>query len=467
MTVDRQKVLDAFAAYIRPYDAQDPKVSLKIHHTYRVAALCEQIGRSIALEGTALDLAWLCGMLHDVGRFEQLRRFGTFDDSKSIDHARAGVQVLFEQGHIRDYLDDDSEDAMLRTAVEWHSAYRLPDGLDERTVMYCNILRDADKIDILRVNVETPLEDIYNVTTAELLASPVTPAVQQAFYEHHAVLRSIKQHPADTCFGEHPPSCRAGDAMSYTLEVCVDSAASALAAKRGGADRLELCADLIIGGTTPSLALVRQVKAETGLPVRALLRPRFGDFCYDRYELAQMAETAAALVQAGADGIVTGVLTPEGELDVDALRPIYAAARTAAKAAGRPVVCTLHRAFDVCKDPFAALEAAKALNLGTILTSGQAASAPAGASLLRRLVEAAGPDLEILVGAGVTPANLPALAAETGAHAFHMSGKQVLDSRMTFRREGVPMGLPGFSEFEVWQTSEETIRAARRVLNEL
>lgn len=98
MTVDRQKVLDAFAAYIRPYDAQDPKVSLKIHHTYRVAALCEQIGRSIALEGTALDLAWLCGMLHDVGRFEQLRRFGTFDDSKSIDHARAGVQVLFEQG---------------------------------------------------------------------------------------------------------------------------------------------------------------------------------------------------------------------------------------------------------------------------------------------------------------------------------------------------------------------------------
>lgn len=115
--------------------------------------------------------------------------------------------------------------------------------------------------------------------------------------------------------------------MPYTLEVCVDSVASALAAKRGGADRLELCADLIIGGTTPSLALVRQVKAETGLPVRALLRPRFGDFCYDRYELAQMAETAAALVQAGADGIVTGVLTPEGELDVDALRPIYAAAR--------------------------------------------------------------------------------------------------------------------------------------------
>ena len=128
--------------------------------------------------------------------------------------------------------------------------------------------------------------------------------------------------------------------MRSVLEVCVDSTASALAAKRGGASRLELCADLIVGGTTPSLALVRQVKAETGLPVRALLRPRFGDFCYDSYELAQMEQLAAELVEAGADGIVTGVLTPEGQLDAEAMRPIYAAARRAAEKAGRPVACT-------------------------------------------------------------------------------------------------------------------------------
>ena len=252
--------------------------------------------------------------------------------------------------------------------------------------------------------------------------------------------------------------------MHCTLEVCVDSTASALAAKRGGADRLELCADLIIGGTTPSPALLRQVKAETGLPVRALLRPRFGDFCYDRYELAQMAECAAELVAAGADGIVTGVLTPAGALDTDALRPIYAAARQAAEKAHRTVDCTLHRAFDVCCDPFAALEAAKQLGLATILTSGQAASAPQGAALLRQLVEVAGQEVEILVGAGVSADNIPAL---TGARAFHLSGKQVLDSRMTFRREGVPMGLPGFSEFEIWQTSEANIRAAHTALNAL
>lgn len=166
--------------------------------------------------------------------------------------------------------------------------------------------------------------------------------------------------------------------MRSVLEVCVDSTASALAAKRGGADRLELCADLIVGGTTPSLTLVQQVKAETGLPVRALLRPRFGDFCYDSYELAQMEQLAAELVEAGADGIVTGVLTPEGALDAGAMQPIYAAARKAAEKAGRPVACTLHRAFDVCADPFAALETAREMGLCTILTSGTGGQRAAG-----------------------------------------------------------------------------------------
>ena len=255
--------------------------------------------------------------------------------------------------------------------------------------------------------------------------------------------------------------------MCSVLEVCVDSTASALAAKRGGADRLELCADLIVGGTTPSLTLVQQVKAETGLPVRALLRPRFGDFCYDSYELAQMEQLAAELVEAGADGIVTGVLTPEGALDAGAMQPIYAAARKAAEKAGRPVACTLHRAFDVCADPFAALETARSMGLCTILTSGQAASAPQGAALLRQLTERAGKDVEILAGAGVSAQNIPVLAAQTGVRAFHLSGKQVLQSCMTFRREGVPMGLPGFSEFEVWQTSEANIRAARQALDSL
>lgn len=111
------------------------------------------------------------------------------------------VAVLFDEGRIRDYLDDAGADALLRTAVEWHSAFRLPKALDDRTRLFCQILRDADKIDILRVNVETPMEEIYNVSTAALRRSPVTPAVLDAFYAHHCVLHSLKQYPADNAVG--------------------------------------------------------------------------------------------------------------------------------------------------------------------------------------------------------------------------------------------------------------------------
>ena len=105
------------------------------------------------------------------------------------------VQVLFGEGRIRDYMDDPAEDALLCTAVEWHSAFRLPEKLDARTRTFSQLLRDADKIDILRVNVETPLEEIYNVSTVALRQSPVTPAVLDAFYEHHCVLHSLKKVP--------------------------------------------------------------------------------------------------------------------------------------------------------------------------------------------------------------------------------------------------------------------------------
>ena len=201
MTLDRRRARQAFAAYAAHYNAEDPKVKLKIDHTYRVAALCERIAASLAFSQEEKDLAWLCGLLHDVGRFEQLRQYGTFNDAQSIDHAAMSAKVLFDEGHIREYLDDADQDDLLRTAVAWHSAYRLPDGLDDRTLQFCQILRDADKIDILRVNVEVPMEEIYNVTTEELRQSPVTPAVLQAFYEHHCVLRALKQYPADNAVG--------------------------------------------------------------------------------------------------------------------------------------------------------------------------------------------------------------------------------------------------------------------------
>lgn len=201
MQINRRKALRAFADYTEGYNTEDPKVSLKIKHTYRVAGLCQRIAQSAGLPQEDIDLAWFCGLLHDVGRFEQLRNYGTFIDAQSIDHAMYGAEILFDQGKIRDYVEDCSEDAFLRRVVSCHSAYRIPAEYDERTVLFANILRDADKVDILRVNVETPLEEIYNVSTEVLRNEPVTSAVLQAFLEEHTVLRTLKRTAVDNVVG--------------------------------------------------------------------------------------------------------------------------------------------------------------------------------------------------------------------------------------------------------------------------
>ena len=201
MKIDRQKVLKAFGDYVDNYDSTDEKVRLKIEHTYRVSELCENIARSLGLNEEDVSLAWFLGILHDVGRFEQLKNYGTFIDAQSIDHAMYGAEILFEQGKIRDYIEDDGEDALLRMAVSYHSAYRLPEELDYRTRMFCQILRDGDKIDILKVNVEFSLEEIYNVSTRELRTSKVSKEVMEAFKEGHAVLRSLKKTPVDNVVG--------------------------------------------------------------------------------------------------------------------------------------------------------------------------------------------------------------------------------------------------------------------------
>ena len=141
--------------------------------------------------------------------------------------------------------------------------------------------------------------------------------------------------------------------QDYILEVCVDSVESALEAKRGGATRLELCANLVIGGTTPGYTLFEQVKKETGLPVRVLIRPRFGDFLYTHYEYQQMLADIRHFSQAGADGVVIGSLNTDGTLNEAQIGGMV-------KAAGN-IGITLHRAFDVCADPIAALEKAACL----------------------------------------------------------------------------------------------------------
>ena len=157
--------------------------------------------------------------------------------------------------------------------------------------------------------------------------------------------------------------------MIPLLEVCVDSLESALAAQQGGADRLELCGNLSIGGTTPSPALVEAVVAAVDIPVNVLLRPRFGDFLFTEAEKAQLLREVELIRGLGVHGLVLGALRADGTLDAAHLRQ-------AMTLGGSGLAYTLHRAFDVCRDPFEALETAVALGFSTILTSGQAATAP-------------------------------------------------------------------------------------------
>ena len=211
------------------------------------------------------------------------------------------------------------------------------------------------------------------------------------------------------------------------LEVCVDSLASARAAKQGGADRLEFCSALAVGGLTPY-----------------------------RDELELLCRQIETLRSAGADGFVIGALTPEGALDLPAMRTLLDAC------GGAPV--TLHRCIDVSRDLCATYRAAAALGIDTVLTSGGAGSCRKGisqlAALLRLRDELDGP--EVLIGAGVNAAVIDELrAALPGARAFHASCKTLLESGMTFRREGVPMGLPGLDEWHIQQTDADAVCAAK------
>lgn len=244
------------------------------------------------------------------------------------------------------------------------------------------------------------------------------------------------------------------------IEGCVDSYASALAACRGGADRLELCANLAIGGTTPSRSLFKQVQRDCAVKINVLIRPRFGDFLYSEAELDEMRKEIEAFRDLGANGAVIGVLTPEGELDERRMRRLM-------DSAGKMDV-TLHRAFDMSRDPFAALETAIRLGCRTILTSGQAGNALEGTEVLRELVLRASGRVEIMAGCGVRKENIGAIHERAGVRAFHTTGRSApLDSGMIYRKPGVSMGLPSLSEYELWQTDEREFEECAQIVHSL
>ena len=202
--------------------------------------------------------------------------------------------------------------------------------------------------------------------------------------------------------------------MSYLLEVCADSVRSAVEAQAGGADRIELCSGLVIGGLSPSVAMFEQVKKNVDIPVRVLLRPRFGDFCYDGYEFETLKEEVCLFREAGADGVVIGILKPDGRLDTDRMKELVECAKSESKSGKRPCAVTFHRAFDVCRSPYEALRQCIELGIDTILTSGQKDSAWNGRELLKELVREAAGEIEILAGAGISPEVIGKLADYAG-----------------------------------------------------
>ena len=249
--------------------------------------------------------------------------------------------------------------------------------------------------------------------------------------------------------------------MANILEVCVDSYASAMAAIAGGADRLELCSALAVGGLTPSPALLRQIREVSNIPVRCLMRTRGGDFLYTPEEIRQMAMEISMLKEAGADGFVIGCLDADGDLDPVAMKPLLESANG--------MGLTLHRCIDVSRDPCETYRAAAAMGIDTILTSGGAGYCLKGMETIRQLIalreEGNGP--EVLIGAGVKASVIAEFLDKVpGARAFHMSGKTEVESGMRFKREGVPMGLPGLDEWHIPVTSQEAVAAAKALLAE-
>lgn len=244
---------------------------------------------------------------------------------------------------------------------------------------------------------------------------------------------------------------------NYILECCVDNVESALNAHEGGADRLELCANLVIGGTTPSLFLFEEIRKKSDIKIHALIRPRFGDFLYTDYEINIMKKEIEIFRNAGADGIVIGALDKYGNLDINLMKEFI-------EIAGNMKV-VLHRAFDVCADPFKTLEEAISLKIDSILTSGQQNNCLLGMDLLKKLDEASEGRIKIMAGSGMNSERIKEFLEKTSIKCFHMSAKKVLNSEMTYRNPNVNMGIPGLSEYEIWRTDKEEVKRAYNILN--
>lgn len=242
------------------------------------------------------------------------------------------------------------------------------------------------------------------------------------------------------------------------LEICAGSVTSCLAAQEGGAGRVEFCDNLLEGGTTPSYGAIASARDKLQITLNVIIRPRGGDFLYSDLEFDVMERDIVACKNLGVDGVVIGLLTADGDIDVPRTRRLVDLAA--------PMPVTFHRAFDVARGPFEALEDVIRTGCNRLLTSGQEASAPEGAALIRKLREAAQQRLVIMPGAGVRLNNIAHLVSETGCVEYHTSGRAPFPSGMRHRNERVKMGGPGQDEYAIVETSAELVRQISAKANE-
>jgi copper homeostasis protein len=242
-----------------------------------------------------------------------------------------------------------------------------------------------------------------------------------------------------------------------TLEICLESVDSVIAADRGGAQRVELCANLLEGGTTPSAGAIRAARENAKIAINVMIRPRGGDFLYTDAEFAAMQRDIQIAKDLGADGIVLGLLRADGTVDVERTRQLVQLAH--------PLPVTFHRAIDVSRNLLEALEDVISTGAACVLTSGGQPSVVDGASTVAKMVEAAKDRIVIMPGCGIRPDNVLSILETTGAREVHIALEEEAPSGMQFRKAEIPMGGVDGREYVRFVTHENSVRNVVEILS--
>ena len=241
------------------------------------------------------------------------------------------------------------------------------------------------------------------------------------------------------------------------LEICIDSVASALTAQAGGADRVELCDNLVEGGTTPSYGMIKAVRSQISIGLMVMIRPRGGDFLYSPEEFEIMKSDIEMAKQLGADGVVFGLLNPDGTIDKTRTKELIELSR--------PMQVAFHRAFDMVKDGQQALEDLIEIGCDRVLTSGLHPEVISGQEIIKQLIQQADGRIAILCGGGIRLDNIQSFVQYTNAPEIHGSGRKTVHSQMTFQNDQIAMGAIPNSEYITKVADEETVRKFRELID--